>query len=93
MMTRKQAEALATRTQDAYSADRYRSWAACALALSQYDERTAEAILRSKHMRWAADEDGAEYGRVTSSALVRYMAKYPKEFTPAKLAALVAGTN
>ena len=49
---------LAVRTADAYSADRYASWVACArllVTVRGYSLREAEAILRSKWMRWAAD--------------------------------------
>lgn len=59
------ARALAERTEDAWSWGRYRSWAACArlLLARGYSDREAEAILRSKWTRWAADraerDDGA----------------------------------
>jgi len=50
---------IAARTEDAYSADRYGSneWAACAMLLLErgYSEIETEWVLRSKHMRWAAD--------------------------------------
>ncbi len=51
------AKALAEKTADAYMADGYRHWSAvCALLLRRgYSEIEAEAILRSKWMRWAGD--------------------------------------
>jgi hypothetical protein len=83
---------LAERTLDAYSADRYRSWRACAAILLRrgMTEREAEAVLRSKHMRWAADEASISSRRVSSAALERYLAKYP--ISKKELASLVAGT-
>lgn len=51
---------LAERTSDAYSAPRYGpdNWAKCAdyLLSLGLSERDAEIILRSKFMRWAADQ-------------------------------------
>lgn len=69
------AQALAAKTADAYSAARYASWPACAAYLLRagFSEREAEAILRSKHTRWAADESRARYGRVSARDLQRYL--------------------
>lgn len=64
-MTATAAQALADKTSDAYSADRYsNNWIGCIEMLSDrgYNEREIEAILRSKWMRWAADVSGNEYG-------------------------------
>lgn len=49
------AKALAQQASDAYYAKRYRSWPACAEFLLRrgYDEKEAEALLRSKVMRYA----------------------------------------
>lgn len=63
---------LAERCADAYSTDRYRNgWSGCIRMLRGrgYDDRQIEAILRSKWTRWAADQSGQPYGRVTSAAL------------------------
>jgi hypothetical protein len=52
------AKALAEKTSDAYSADRYgkRSWLAnTKYLLAHFTEVQVEWILRSKNMRWAAD--------------------------------------
>ena len=70
------ARALAKRTEDAYSADRYRSWAAVARAIlvAGYDDEAAETVLRSKVTRWAADCSDASYGRVPTSAIEDYLA-------------------
>lgn len=59
---------IAARTEDAYSADRYGSneWAACAMLLLErgYSEIETEWVLRSKHMRWAADMSlNGQYGQ------------------------------
>jgi hypothetical protein len=58
----RQARVLAGETLDAYSANRYRSWTACARFLLEegWSEKQAEAILRSKVMRWAADRSASE---------------------------------
>jgi len=78
-MILKQAQALAEKTADAYMADNYGvSWTACAkLMLDRgYSERETEAILRSKHMRWADDSQGRGEGRKTNSAAFdRYLEK------------------
>jgi hypothetical protein len=85
------AAALAERTADAYSADRFASWQGLAedLLAAGYSEREAEAIMRSKYARWSADDHGAEYGQVPASALVDYAKKYIRA---RELAALVAET-
>lgn len=87
---------LADRARDngAYSAARYgEAWVGCAaLLLGRMNDAEAEAVLRSKHMRYAADEFGASDDSGTVEALEAYMAKYPKSFTPAALAELVEGT-
>jgi hypothetical protein len=69
------AKALALKTADAYSADNYRSWeGACKEVLARYpDPAQAETLLRSKHMRWAADQSGAGYGCTPVTALRRYL--------------------
>ena len=74
--TRRQlAAVIADRCADAYSADRYRSWAACAdtvLALG-FDEYETEALLRSKITRWAADNAPHTYGRVPARVIRTYI--------------------
>ena len=66
---------LAQKTSDAYSASRYKSWSAVAQVLLTrgYSERQAEAILRSKWTRWAADHSDSEYGEATPDDLVRFI--------------------
>jgi hypothetical protein len=67
---------IATRTEDAYSADRYgrNEWAACAMLLLErgYTEAETEWVLRSKHMRWAADMSN-EPDRPVAGDLARYL--------------------
>jgi len=77
------AAAIAEKSRDAYSADRYASWqAVAALLLARgYDATEAEAIMRSKWTRWAADVNGAAYGKVPAKAVGDFlddMAKRPK---------------
>jgi len=66
---------LADETSDAYSARTYgAAWPACARLLAQrgYNHEQARAILRSKWMRWA--EDNNRFGlRPTSATLARYL--------------------
>jgi hypothetical protein len=71
---RQRAVAVAERCLDAYMADDYgKSWTACASLLLDrgYTEREAEAIMRSKHMRWADDSQGRGAGKETNSAAFR----------------------
>lgn len=66
--------ALADKTSDAYSYDRVRSWKALVRALLRagYTEREAEAILRSKYVRWGCDRISGS--RLTPiAALVRWL--------------------
>lgn len=73
--------ALAERTADAFSWDNYSGYrwtAAVAMLLRRgYSDREAEAILRSKWTRWAADmassRKGWRYGRTSSSDLARFL--------------------
>lgn len=63
------AQAVAKRCADAYSADRYASWSEVARILLKmgFTEAEAEAVMRSKITRWAADSAefslGATEGR------------------------------
>ena len=68
--------ALAERTADAFSFDRYRSWrGVCAMLLRRgFSEREAEAILRSKWTRWAADRSNAKsYGNASAADLASFI--------------------
>jgi hypothetical protein len=76
------AKALAEKTSDAYSSDRFANWEAviqCLLNLG-YSELETEAIVRSKWARWACDMDTSRnsYGRHTSSAMLRFMKGTPQ---------------
>lgn len=90
-MTTAQIAKVAESTTDAYSFDRFTNWKACVKTLARlgYDARQAEAILRSKHMRWCGDAAG-KYDGNTSADLVRYLAT--AKISEAALAELVAGT-
>jgi hypothetical protein len=78
-VTKAQVTALAKRTKDAWSVRYYASWAAVAKALLQrsYTPIAAEAILRSKLTRWAADTSAAPYGRVPARELLNYLDRFP----------------
>lgn len=70
------AQLITDKTRDAYSFERYApgAWAARALLLLKrgLDAREVEAVLRSKHMRWARDlsDKSSNY---TSADLERYL--------------------
>lgn len=69
---------LANRTQDAYSYYAFGAagWLSCAAMLAKrgYDERQAEAILRSKWTRWARDasNETTHEGKTLASWLDRH---------------------
>ena len=75
---------LAEKCSDAYSTDRYANgWLPSVKMLRRrgYNDREIEAILRSKHTRWAGDSSNHAYGKVTSSDLARYIdAHKPEEW-------------
>jgi len=81
MKITQEAQEVADRTANAYSFDRYKNWRGVAQALLNYGltERQAEAVMRSKWMRWAADSDesGATYGNHTSAAILVFLNKTP----------------
>jgi hypothetical protein len=70
------AEALARGCEDSYSFDRYASWTAVAAALLRMGltEKQAEAVMRSKWTRWAADAHGT-YDNVPAKAIVAFTEK------------------
>jgi hypothetical protein len=86
---------IAQATSDAYSFNRYKSWEACVavLALLHFGPKSMEAILRSTHMRHAADASGKPDGQANSSDLKRYIEKNPKFFTPMDLVELINQTE
>ncbi len=88
------ADDLAQKTGDAYSATRYNSWRnVCATLLKRgYTERQAEAILRSKWTRWAADAADANYGEATANDLVRFIEDPRNNCTMAAVNQLVMET-
>lgn len=71
---RKMSQAVADKTADAYSFDRYSTWRGCAwlLALRGYNARQIEAILRSKWMRWAADRFN-RHDRIPARAIIEFI--------------------
>ena len=87
-----QAKALAEKTANAYSFDRYRSWPAlCQYLLSAgFSEMQSEAILRSKWTRWSADSSNTRYGLATAKDLKRFIEKQAN--IGYEVAALIGGT-
>ena len=69
---------LAALCSDAYSYDRYANWTAVAHLLLDLGltENQAEAVMRSKWTRWAADQSDAAYGQVPAKALNRFLVSY-----------------
>jgi hypothetical protein len=94
------AAALADQTADAYSFDNYGpiAWRACARLLLRrgYSAREAEAILRSKWMRWAADgaswRPSWRYGKTTSIDLARFLDAMPDQARRADVAQITRET-
>lgn len=69
------AQAVAERCADAYSVDRYASWPEVARVLLAmgFTEAEAEAVMRSKITRWAADDTPHRYGRVPARLVREYI--------------------
>lgn len=76
---REAAKHMSEETADSFSFDRYgeAAWRATILWLLQqgYTYSGVEAIMRSKHTRWAAD-NANRYSRITSGDFKRYWLKY-----------------
>lgn len=76
---------LSASTSDAYSFDNYgeRGWYAATLMLLKrgYTDREAEAILRSKWTRWAADMSSHQkrYGTHNGATLARFLDSYGED--------------
>ena len=85
--------ALAEKTSDCYSFDRYSNWVAVLKMLRRrgFTEREAEAIVRSKWTRWAGDCSTNRYGRFTSSDLARFLDSMGERL-PREVEKLVVGT-
>lgn len=79
--------AVANACADAYSFDRYKSWSAVAEMLLRrgLSEKQAEAVMRSKWTRWAADASAARYGRVTGKDLERWIERSMQGNSPANM--------
>jgi len=69
---------LAEETSNAYSADRYNSWKGVATLLADrhFNSSEAEAILRSKWTRWAADEFHTSSRKPSATCLAQYLDKH-----------------
>jgi len=72
---------LAARCSDAYSYDRYANWTAVAKLLLDLGltENQAEAVMRSKWTRWAADQSSASYGYVPAKEINRFLVSFAKD--------------
>lgn len=83
-ITAAQATQVASQSEDAYSFDRYAhgEWAKAARLLASRGLNAAEVewFLRSKHMRWAADESGGSDGAVTAEVLPAYLKRQKPGF-------------
>lgn len=85
-------KAFAEKISDAYSTDRYQGgWARSIRMLRNrgYGDRAIEAIIRSKHTRWAGDAVSKDSG-VTAEDLESYLNAHPISATA--IAELIAGT-
>lgn len=84
---------VADRCRDAYSFDRYApgEWAKAAALLLHMglSEKAAEAVLRSKWTRWAADAAERDYGTAMGEDVADYVREHE---TTASIARLVAET-
>jgi hypothetical protein len=81
---------MARKTADAYSADSFRSWPACAKLLAErgYTAEQAEAILRSKWTRWCRESSPS-----SAKELAAYLDKNAdRECNIENVNRLVAGT-
>lgn len=89
------AKALAEKTNDSYSYDRYGSWNAVVstiLAMG-YSEEETEAIVRSKWTRWAADGSDKPYGKVPAKAIKEFIETMPHDTRAEEVAQLVRETR
>jgi hypothetical protein len=80
---------------NAYSTDNYGgNWSGCIRMLRKrgYDDQSIEAIIRSKHTRWAGDGSNKGYGKVTSVDLAKYLDDPRNRITPKEVAQLVRET-
>lgn len=77
-----------SKTEHAYSRNRFYSWRQCIVVLIDrgYSNIECEAILCSKIARWASDRSTNRYGRASSRDLLRYMDEF---VSPRKLQELV----
>lgn len=75
MTLTQKAEYIANQCANAYSADRYLSWKAVAMALLKLGWKPieVEAFMRSKHTRWARDCSGKDDGRYSANDVIRYL--------------------
>jgi hypothetical protein len=80
---------------DAYSTDNYGgNWGPCIKMMRSrgFDDRAIEAIIRSKHTRWAADSDDRPHGRANSASLAKYLSKQGMTPDSPEVKALVSET-
>ena len=78
----KTTEQLFQSTQDAYSFSNYvlEEWLKCIKLLQEMSlsDEEIEGFLRSKHMRWAADNSDKDYGQNDLSTMSEYIDQNPK---------------
>lgn len=77
---------LFNKTSISYSFDRYseKGWRECIEHLIElgFNEEQIEAFMLSKHMRWAGDCSGGEYGTLGLETLQGYFKQYPEYSKP-----------
>lgn len=97
MIAQRTIDELVELTKGGYSYDRYsrygwRGVIAFLQAQNLTDEQIVSVML-SKHLRWAADLSGQEYGDVNETAFVDYVKNDREFFTPVFLDDLVRQTR
>lgn len=72
---RNEAIEVARKCEDAYSFDRFTSWTAVAEMLLRrgYDHKQAEAVMRSKWTRWAADASDKKFGKARAYDMKKWL--------------------
>lgn len=78
-------ETILRNTETSYSYERYGldSWKKCIKFLKSLNlnDKEVESFLKSKHMRWAADEFiNEDFGNMDIACIINYYNKYPKYF-------------
>jgi hypothetical protein len=77
------ADAIARKTQDAYSCERYTEagWRDCTLVCLKHgcSDAETEEVLRSKWVRWATEATGRSWGDCVGTDLERFLKQEAKD--------------